>query len=240
MNQGLDRPTAANLVDRNVRAEMTDAGTIRFIDEVNRTAYEIPVEQMETQQAGETIESKAQPGYTLYDQAVHATGPGSALAAVAAVPLAMMGLPYSKRTVMARQSMRTEVQNLIRALAINPRFPVGEQERIREEVNLLPGILDDPELMRSRMESLDSSLRRRMESARTDANDTGLPEDTRSSQKSNAQAIENFLDVLGVPKLPEGVPEGSVKLERKTKDGYDIWLTPTGQKLVDQDTPSGD
>ena len=190
---GMSREEAVKLADGAIQFEVLETGAVRMVDKTTGEAREVAV------QGDEIVPASPDPGYTLWDMSDWATGPASALKAAYNVPAAILNLPVSYKTSSARQSYRTNTQSLIRALAINPRFPVAEQERIREEISILPAFLDDPKLLRERMVSLDRDLRLRSTQAKADAADTGLPEETRSAQRSNAKAIDNFLAVLGAP-----------------------------------------
>lgn len=109
------------------------------------------------------------------------------------------GLPIDEETVDARSFFRIAQNDLIRSLSINPRFPVAEMERIKEETAIEPRTWDSPDALRTRMRRLDQFLRQRVEREREAANDRSLPRQTRSAAAQAEKDIANFLEVMGVP-----------------------------------------
>lgn len=255
VSRGVDRSKAQDIVDGFLRMEVVpETGRVRLIDEVTQEATEVPVRAQtsvadiagdEEPSLGNLPRPSPEPGQTLYELAELATGPMSALRAAVSVPKAWFGMDPNERVVQARQALRTETQSMVRSLAINPRFPVSEQDLIREEVNIQPRIWDDPEILRPRMAQINDSLSLRMQQAFRDANDPSLAEQHREAQLSNAANIANFLGVLGVDQarenaedaaggqttgLPEGVPQGSQQIG--TQNGNPVYETPDGQFII--------
>jgi hypothetical protein len=179
---------ARNIADGNVRIDVLESGQVRRVNLVNGEVSEVPVASQ-----GQEI-PVPQTGRTLYDLASQATGPMSAVRA----GLARVGVPNDS-TVTARTEVKNAMQELTRALAVNPRFPVAEIERIRADTDLDPAILDNPTAMRARMRGLESYLSRRQAQAERDAADPSLPQEVREGQASNASSIRNFRAVMGVP-----------------------------------------
>lgn len=192
--QGLTDAQAVNLVDGHTRTEVNEkTGQLVTIDEVSRSAQEVPLSS--------DLEPvpEPEPGRTLWDLAPAATGFTSGITGKVASAMSFFGVNPEQATTGAQQMFKTETQNLIRAMAINPRFPVGEMERIREEIDIQPKFFRGTGVLRERMESVGESLKRRMEQAERDAKDPNLDTETRQAQRSNASAIRNFLPILGVP-----------------------------------------
>jgi len=218
--QGVSQSRAANLVDGRERIEVTETGAVRHINDVTGTVTEIPI-------GGEdVIIPEPEVGKTLWDYAEAGTGISSAVSAGLAVPKSMMGLDYNQAAVKARQALKTETGALIRALSINPRFPVAEMERVRDEVSLDPAMLDTADLMRDRMRVIDENLSKRVEQYKRDADDPKLPSDLREARLQAASDIENFLAVLGVP---EGdAPQAAIKHLMKNPDLKDAFMDKYG------------
>jgi hypothetical protein len=190
----VDEARATKLVDGKLKMEINDAtGRMILTDQITQQSWEIPISDTNV------FVPAPKPGRTLWDMKEWATGPASALKAWWNVPAAIMDMPVDQRVTNARQGFATANQELIRSLAINPRFPVAEQERIKEEISVGSQFFDHPTLMRERMISLRNSLTTRMQQAERDANDPNLNEDLRSAQQSNVTTIQNYLAVLGVP-----------------------------------------
>lgn len=194
VDQGLPRSDASNIVDRNLDIQINPAtGRVVLTDLVSRRVSELPV--------GSPGERVAVPSEnTLYDMTFQGvSGLAPAVVETGSKVTGQLGGPVGERTTEYRQAIRTAEQDLVRALSVNSKFPVAEQQRIREEIAISPKVLDSDASLRARMRSIDTSLRRRLAQAERDSNDTSLPDALRSSQAQNAAAIRNFLDTLGVP-----------------------------------------
>jgi len=98
-----------------------------------------------------------------------------------------------------RQLFRLAQGDLIRSLSINPRFPVAEMERLREETDVGPSIWDSPESLRQRMITVNTYLKQRMQTQLDASRDRTLPPQTRQDAAANAQAIQSFVNIMGVP-----------------------------------------
>lgn len=207
MAQGLDRNQAANIVDGNVDIKINEnTGRIVLTDLVTRQVTELPVGSATDQRV------VVPPSESLYSQVGEgATGvvPG-ALEAASRVT-GQLGLPVAKKTIEVRQGLRTAQGEMIRALAINPKLPVAEINRIRKEIDIDPSLFDSTDALKARMRSMDNSLRRRLAQAERDANDPNLPEDLRSAQAQNAAAMRNFLDQLGAPQESQGDDDALIR-----------------------------
>lgn len=180
---------AANIADGNIKYEPLESGQVRRIDMVRGTVSEVPI-----QPSGQAI-PEPQRGRTLYELATLSTGPVSGARAA----LATVGITNDPQVIEARTELRNSMQELSKALVVNDRFPVAEVERVRKDVDLDPGIIDNPNAMQARMRGLESYLSRRQAQAERDANDPSLPQTVRDGQASNASAIRNFRAVMGVP-----------------------------------------
>ena len=236
VRNGMDEQAAAdratNLTDGNIRIEIVPGlGVAREINELTGEVREVSL--------GQDSPSRRQvPKRTLYD--LVKTGAIAGIVpkveeflgqTVGQIP----GVPVAEDVIQARQEM-TEAQNgLIRALSINPRFPVGEINRLREEVKIEPAILDSEKALLARMRGIHDSLSIRLANEEAAAGDPNLPQSTRASAAQSAKDIGNFLNRLGVPGeedfTPEGVPEFSTKLPF-TLDGKDVWADPDGKRYV--------
>jgi len=122
-----------------------------------------------------------------------------------------------------RQAFSNMQNELIRAVINNPRFPVAEQERIRREINIEPGVLLDPQTLLARIKSLDATLRASLANREREGEDTSLPVETRRNARAAANDIKNFLATLGVPQdqsptaAPAAPPPRRNALDRRTQ-----------------------
>ena len=193
--------TATKMVDGIIDVEFLEDGTVMMTDKSllptdpqNAVTY-LPVGTLET----EVPRAEPEAGQSLWELAPLVAGAGSAIRAGASAITGQAGLPVAEQTIEARQTFTTAKNNLIRAMSINPRFPVGEIDRIREEINIAPRILDSEDGLKARMRSIDRSLRNDIAQAARDAGDRSLSEDIREDARTRGAAMQNFLDNMGVP-----------------------------------------
>ena len=159
---------------------------------------------------------------TIYgDYSDKGTGPWSAVLSGASILSGMFGGPVATETIQARQFIQSAQNDLIRALSINPRFPVGEINRLQKEINISPTLFDNPKQFRARAVAVDRYLRKRLEKERKASDDRYLPVAQRQAARASANDIANFLDLLGVPSAVT------------TDEDYNA--IPTGQKYIDPD-----
>uniref|UniRef100_A0A6H1ZLG0 Uncharacterized protein n=1 Tax=viral metagenome TaxID=1070528 RepID=A0A6H1ZLG0_9ZZZZ len=178
-------------------------------------------EQINLKAEGETeTKPKEYEGKTLWELSDLATGPVSAAMSAASIPSGVVGGPVAEKTVYARQFLQSSQNELIRALSINPRFPVGEINRLKEEVNISPKFWDNPGMLRTRMKAVNDYLTRRLEKERSASKDTNLPKDTRQNALAAAKDIENFVNTMGVPEeKPGGITKDDEGLINKYLKG---------------------
>lgn len=155
------------------------------------------------------------PSADLYNRAPDATGLGARARQAAAntigqVPL-IGGLFDFPDEVQAQQAYRTATNELIRALSINPRFPVAEMERIRNEMGFDPSIWRSPNATQNAMIELDRYLASKVEFETDIANTPGIPMSERVAAQRAVRDMERFRETLGVPQggeesSPEDTP----------------------------------
>ncbi len=138
---------------------------------------------------------------TIWELSGQSTGIVSAAKAVGSIATGTVGLPVAKDTLYARQYVEGAQNDLIRSLSINPRFPVGEMERIKKEVNLSPTVFDNPPMMRQRILAINDYLNKRVENEDVAAKDPSLGVEARKNARTAAKDIRNFLTILGAPKI---------------------------------------
>jgi len=129
-------------------------------------------------------------------------------------------------TTRARQAFSVEANNLIRALSINPKFPVGEINRIREEIAITPSIFRSSEGLRERMIAVDEGLLRRLENERRTSKDPAMSATARQNSLQAANDIENFLEALGVPRSTGFEGLSNEELMERIRSTFPPGLTP--------------
>lgn len=158
---------------------------------------------------------------SLYEMAPGATGVGPSLQETWTDigPQVSENFEGYPDVVEARQQFSVAQNELIRALSLNPRFPVAEMERIRSEINIGPSAWQSPQALQARMRAVDAGLRIRLQNEMETANNPNLPADVRSAALQAVNDIQNFLERLGAPqggeqRSPVGPQPGDVE------DGY--------------------
>ena len=102
-----------------------------------------------------------------------------------------------------RQAFLNVQNDIIRAVINNPRFPIAEQALIRRELNIEPSMLTDPQTLRARIRTLDSTLRTSLANRERESADTSLPAEVRRGALQAANEARNLLQILGVPQERE-------------------------------------
>lgn len=207
---GVDRPTAVGIVDGAIKV-VTDPMTNQpFIvnvatgqkSQLNSGAQNIQPNASvpsPVQAPNANVSAPKQPSPSLYDLADDTAGFVPAAKRAYSAVAGQIGLPIATKAIESAQTMEIAKNDLIRALAINPRFAEGELKRLSKEINIAPSMIDSPAAKKARMRSMDLSLTTRLRNAERDAQDATLPLDTRIAQAANASAIRNFLPILNVP-----------------------------------------
>ncbi len=238
VNRGVEKGRAQDIVDGNIRVEIVpSSGKAREINEVTGEVREVDFSEDELPSAPAPEQKD-----TLFDLARGGSIAGIVPAAqeflgrtIGQIP----GVPVATDVIEARQKVRVAQNELIRAMSINPRFPVAEMNRIREEIKIEPSLLDSQRALLSRMKGIDSALRIRMANEQAAADNVNLPQQTRINAAQATKDIGNFLNLLGVPNdydvdqivVPEGVPEFS-SFVGSTREGKDVWQSPDGRRWV--------
>ena len=121
----------------------------------------------------------------------------------------------SKDQIRNETAINAAKNNLIRALSINPRFPVGEMQRLAKEIDVAPSIWVSTGALLEKMKGVDDYLRGRLQNELAASRDMALPSTTRKNARTAAKDIKNFLDKLGVPQPGS---ETSDDLSKMTND----------------------
>jgi hypothetical protein len=210
---GFNRLDAIAVVDGVKRIE-TDPVTGRLYIVDMQSGQATPVREVADKPQAPLPELT--PGDSLYEIGQKVTGIGPSLLAatqrVVGLGSQALGLdgkiPGSEEVIAGRQYIDASMQELVRSLSINPRFPVAEMERIRKEVNISPSTFMDPETLGSRMRGIDKSLRARLVSEERAAYNQSLPAQDRANALAAADNIRRFLNILGADKIPDSASGG--------------------------------
>ena len=126
------------------------------------------------------------------------------------------------------QRLKAAGMGLINSLRQGERYIQGETTMIKEEIgDLSPSLFTTDIEIENKMISLDRTLRERLNTARTNANDPTLGQEERSAQILLANNLEDFLRLMGVP-----VGSGS---------GSSVVIIPAGPEgdAIYENLPSG-
>lgn len=123
------------------------------------------------------------------------------------------GSLVSRKAKIAEKKFDLSMQNLIRTLSNNRRFPTTEQAIIRGFVER--GMLESPGNVRASLEALDDHLFEKLKIENEVFNDRKMPKELRKEAAASRIAIGTFRKTMGVPpKL-----SGRAELKQMIKDG---------------------
>jgi len=186
---------ARNIADGNIKIEVLPSGQVRSINLITNEVKELPISAV-------SPEALAVEGpRTLFQMAEYGTGPGSYILNALSTISGVVGGPIAAKTVDARTALRLSTGELIRSMSLSRAYAVGEQERIIEQINVLPAILDNPEQLRRRMITVADSLNRASRQAEQDLANPNLSPDIREDLQRTNIAVKNYLAVLGAPAI---------------------------------------
>lgn len=225
---------AVNFVDGNIRIEIVpETGVARLINDITKEVKEVPL--------GTIGPAPVPPpqGQTIWElnQTGAIAGVVPAIQDVIARTLGQFSPVFTDEDVVqARQVVEAAQSEMLRALALNRRFPAAEITRIQKEIEIAPAAFDSTSALAARLRGIDEVQRTRLAQREAFAVNPNMPQEARSDAAQEAEAIRNFLTRLGVPPagiaddpIPEDVPEFSTKIG-VTKGGAEVWQSPDGRK----------
>lgn len=140
---------------------------------------------------------------TFYEMAGETAGAGSAIRSASTAVLGQIPLIGDwfthPETVADRQEVTAASNSLVRALSVNSRYPVAEQERLRKQIGIEPSMWEGEVTARSRMEGIDRYLGKLLVDERAASVNPDLPADRRRDAFVKIEAIESFVRMMGVP-----------------------------------------
>lgn len=217
---GVSRAQAVRLADKLARIETTQTGQTRYVDVTTGDVIELEVRPSEP--VGPVAVAQDE---TLWAAAEGGTGLLSALEALGVRVGGQVGFNPDTEVLAKRRLLELATQDFIRAMSNNPRFPVGEQERIKREMAILPSVVDSTEALRAQMDTIDRYLSTLQEEARRGARDTLLPNSQRGEARLKEREVAAFRARLGVPRAPATEDGGADMPPELGSDGT-VNLTP--------------
>jgi hypothetical protein len=235
--QPISPEDAAAIVDGQIRVEINPTtGMIVYTDIRTGKVTELPISAASSVDvaAGLEIPGEAEAG-EVWQAAQAGTGMLSVVrefiwnrGAMQLPIVKMLGGTIDEQTSNARQVLNAAMGELRRSMSLNPRFPVGEMERIEQEFQIKSTAWDSPEALRSRLRAIDGVIDTRIKAFEVDANNPQLPATVRAQQRSNANAMRQFQSLIQPPpetELPTSAQESGV-----SKELWDV-MTPEERAL---------
>ena len=125
-----------------------------------------------------------------------------------------------------RQFATTQINTLIKALSVNPKYPVAEIERLRQEFDISGKFMDNPQAYRTRLIAINEALDVELGDLEKVINNKENPVEMIKAAIQSREDIGNFQKVMGVPPLIEKL-EDVAKLEPGT-----IFRTPNRTQMT--------
>ena len=99
---------------------------------------------------------------TIFDSANEGTGIWNAITRGVAATLLPLGagVDFAADEIRAKQTLESETRNMTRAFALSDNYAVREQERITEQIGLLPSLTEDPKAFKERAISIEGFVAR--------------------------------------------------------------------------------
>lgn len=194
-------PARAVSIVQGTQKVVTDpvSGDTAIYDEATGETTPIDPSPNVAQQIKGEAGTKGDPQVTLAAMARDSTGLLNSLKLAAQRVAGQAGMKISDAPEIANMRQQVDVakRSLIRALALNPRYPVGEQEAVAKEINISPSAFNDPITMQAQIQAVDTALQERLNDEIMASNNKSLPKSTRQAARQSANDIQNFLDLLG-------------------------------------------
>lgn len=164
---------------------------------------------------------------TIWDRVPNITGISAGVARKASgLPVVGGDLGIDPKYRADAQFVTSSARELIRALSINPRFPVAEMESIQKEVNISPQTWTNEQAVYSDIVGIDEALEKRVRNYTSALSDKAISMEMRRGYMDAVVQIESFRETLGVPPIAR-TPDEARKLPSGTQ-----FRTPDGRILV--------
>ena len=192
---------AIKQVDKLVKYTPDPAGGKLYkTDMLTDTTTEVDIQPSEPQGPPPTVPYNE----TLWALSEEATGVGPGAKEFLSKALGPIGGYVSEATISAKSKFKAAENTLIRAFALNPRYPVAEQQRIKENIQVKPKFWDSADLMRSRMRGIRAFLEQERVTAAYESKRKGIDRATRTKEENTVADIARYLRLLGQPQTSTG------------------------------------
>ena len=202
--QGLSEIDAAtkatNITDGVLRIERLEDGSVVEINVANGTATRVPFNPtvpIATQEAPSAEPYEIPEGESLLEAVEKGTGFVNIIPEVVGRFLSNVEpSALSEEKTNARRTLMAADNALIRAFSLNPRYPVAEQERIRENYSIAPSYTDSPASGRLAVLKLDSFIERELSTLNERIQDPATPPDQINADNKLISELNAFRKTL--------------------------------------------
>ena len=206
VNPGLSEKDATDIILGTKKLSTNPvSGEKSVVDMQTNISESVKDAPIATEQTSE--KEKKKPETTLWELSGLSTGPWSSMRAGASLVSGALGGPVAEQTLRARQFTTSAQNDLIRALTLNKRFPVGEINRLKDDMAIEPNFFDNPKMLQQRYIAIEKYLKDRVIKEIDASSNTSLPKDVRQDALRAANSIDNFVNLLGVPDQSDTTPE---------------------------------
>lgn len=191
---------AANIVDGVIRMEYLEDGSVVELNEAtgkaNRVAFN-PTIPVGAQDAPSAEPYEIPEGESLLEAVEKGTGFVNIIPEVVGRFLSNVEpSALSEEKTNARRTLMAADNALIRAFSLNPRYPVAEQERIRENYSIAPSYTDSPASGRLAVLKLDSFIERELSTLNERIQDPATPPDQINADNKLISELNAFRKTL--------------------------------------------
>lgn len=219
---GMDEAEATAYADNKARIVLNErTGRMVFSNDLTGETRELSTQSVTDVTAPENNAP------SLWDMAEYGTGLGSGFQHVVNQIPGLSEIAGDARVEIARVTIDAATQSLIKAMSLSSRYPVGEQNRLKEELNIKPSIWSSPTMLRSRMVGMHNWLIGELYHERAIEADATMGDKIRENSGISYKAIERYLAQLE-PTPTEGLPKGSRFLWELSKNNLPLWAAPDG------------
>jgi len=194
---GLSVAQATAIVDGTAEMNVTPNGDVIFTDVVKETASVVPLNQSERPKSPTPNQADDQGFYSrsryltgFVNKFQSATGPALSLVTDEAV--------FAKEQA-ATTAINNAIADLYRTFGANTRYPMGEQERIRKEINIKGRWFDSPEAYDVRLLEIQHFVNTKIAEDLVSSKDVSLGPTARAGYGKSVADLRRFHAQLGFP-----------------------------------------
>lgn len=101
-----------------------------------------------------------------------------------------------------QQYLKLIESDIVRSFALSPRFPEGEQERIRERINIRPALLSGRATALAQITAVDRYIEQEQKNSQEFIDNPQIPEEEKARERIHLNSMTEFRNKL-LPKIPD-------------------------------------